>query len=285
MPRLLLLANPSREGVTSLLDDVRALLRDRGELIGELVANGDPLPPDLAPDLAVVLGGDGTLLSQARRVVSRNIGLVGVNFGRLGFLAEFDWESLQQHADVVFGPEPPIRAQMMLEVEVFNPEDDSPCQRGIAINDAAITAGPPYRMIELHVAFDGLSGPELSGDGLIIATPCGSTAYNVSAGGPIVPPDVTALIMTPIAAHSLAFRPMVLGGHHEITVTVSRANDGTTLVLDGQVMVPLQTGSRIVVRRHADSVRFVQNPSTNYWKILLNKMRWAAPPNYRDRGI
>lgn len=282
-PRILLLADHSRAEVTGLIDEVRRTISQHAEIVAERDANGDSLPHDIEVDLAVVLGGDGTLLSQARRVMDRQLPLVGVNFGRLGFLAEFDWISLQQHATTVFGPDPPVQGQMVLAIEVC--EKDGRCaHQDIAINDCVITAGHPFRMIELQISVDGDVGPAMTGDGAIIATPLGSTAYNVSAGGPIVNPKLDAMIITPIAAHSLAFRPIVVSANAVVEVEVMRANEGTTLVLDGRVTVPLKIGQRVQVKRHTRRARFITNPSSSYWQILLDKMRWAAPPTYRDRG-
>lgn len=282
-PRVLLLADRSRPEIAELLGEIRAGIADWAELVGELDADGDPLPDELAADLAVVVGGDGTLLSQARRTVDRGLPLVGVNFGRLGFLAEFDWQTLRQHAATVFGPDPPIQEQMMLAAAVYD-AGGTALHGGIAINDCVLTAGSPFRMIELRLSIDGAEGPTLSGDGVIVATPVGSTAYNVSAGGPIVDPRLDALIVTPLAAHSLAFRPFVLCPACEIRVTVARANPGTSLVLDGQVQFVIEEGHAVAIHRHPRKARFVRNPATSYWGILLHKMRWAAPPSYRDRG-
>ncbi|HVP73643.1 MAG TPA: NAD(+)/NADH kinase [Phycisphaerales bacterium] len=282
-PRVLLIANRSRPEVAAMIDSVDHLVRGHATIAGEIDADDGPLPNHPQADLAVALGGDGTMLSQARRLAGWRIPLVGVNFGRLGVLAEFDMDSLRRHATVVFGPQPPIHEHLILEVEVLD------AQGGVlasekAINDCVVTAGPPYRMIELEISINGNDGPTLTGDGVIVATPIGSTAYNVSAGGPIVQPTLDAIIITPIAAHSLAFRPIVVGTGGGIEVQVVRANAGTTLVIDGQALVPLRKGQRIRVRRDGDRARFVANPSSTYWQILLQKMRWAAPPTYRDRG-
>jgi NAD+ kinase len=282
-PRILLLVDPDRAAVAQRIDEVRAFLHRHADLAAELRADGDPLPRDLKADMAVALGGDGTLLSQARRLVDAGIPLVGVNFGRLGFLAEFDWQSLQQHAAVIFSGRAPLRERMILCASVHD-ESNRRLHEGMAINDAVVTAGPPFRMIELRLSVDGSEGPDFSGDGLIVATPLGSTAYNVSAGGPIVDPRVDAIIITPLAAHSLAFRPCVLGAECEARISLARANEGTTLVLDGQVSVPLKVGQSVSIRRDQRRVRFIGNPSGSYWRILLDKMRWAAPPTYRDRG-
>jgi NAD+ kinase len=282
-PRVLLLANHSRPEVSTHIEQVRQEIARYATLVAELSANGDPIPEHLNAQLAVVLGGDGTLLNEARRVVDQQLPLVGVNFGRLGFLAAFDWNSLQQHAPVIFGGNPPIHEQLVLSTDVC--DANGKCSHpDIAINDCVVTAGHPFRMIELQIAIDGVEGPTLTGDGVIISTPVGSTAYNVSAGGPIVQPNIDSMIITPIAAHSLAFRPIVLGAASVVEIRVMRANAGTTLVLDGRVTVPLKVGERVRATRHPKRAKFVANPSTTYWSVLLEKMRWAAPPTYRDRG-
>ncbi len=283
----MMLVDRSRPEVLGALKDVRAGIGRHAEIIAELETGGDSLPaPGKAsrgtpqPDLAVVLGGDGTLLSQARRLIGHDLPLVGVNFGRLGFLAEFDLESLQRHAAIVFGPAPPIHDRMILSAEVEDP-GGAVAHRGVAINDCVVTAGRPFRMIELNLTIDGSPGPVLRGDGVIVSTPVGSTAYNVSAGGPIVDPRLEAMIVTPLAAHSLAFRPFVLSPDCVLRVEVTRGNEGTSLVLDGQVPVALRTGQTVQIRRDGRRVRFVTNPATTYWQILLDKMRWAAPPTFR----
>ena len=281
--RVILLVNRTRAEVVERLDEVRATIEAHAELCAELDAGNDPLPSDLQADLGVVLGGDGTLLSQARRVADRSLPLVGINLGRLGFLTEFDPESLREQAPLIFGDDPPICERMMLHATVLD-TDGSVATENVAINDCVITAGEPFRMIELDLSIDGNGSTMFGGDGVIVATPVGSTAYNVSAGGPIVSPDVEALIVTPIAAHSLAFRPLLLGPSSELRVTVARANQGTALIVDGQERVKMASGQTLVVRRHTHRARFVTNPSTSYWQILLKKMRWAAPPSYRDRG-
>ena len=282
--RVLLIANHSREDVVRLLADVRTIVESHATIAAEINAEDGPLPVDLDADVAVALGGDGTMISQARRLADRRIPLVGVNSGRLGVLAEFDFESLKQHAATVFGHKPPIHEHLMLDVTLFD-ESGREIAREKAINDCVITAGSPFRMIELEISINGNEGPTLTGDGVIFATPIGSTAYNVSAGGPIVQPALDAIIITPIAAHSLAFRPIVVGTGGDIEVTLARANSGTTLVIDGQMMMPAHKGCRVRVARHQDRARFVANPSSTYWRVLLQKMRWAAPPTYRDRGI
>ncbi len=285
--RALLIANHARHEATRIADIVRSIIAPFAA-IAELDARDESTlhASDLAPafDLAIVVGGDGTLLAQARNLVDHGKPIVGVNAGRLGFLAEFDVDDLAVHAELVFSASPPLRKRMLLALDVMR-HDGTHSTAGLAINDAVIAAGAPHRMIELSLSVDAdEEGVEITGDGVILATPTGSTAYSASAGGPIVHPDVEGISITPVCAHSLAFRPVVIGSHEKISITVRRANEGTSLVLDGQRIIPMQAGDTVLARRHTKDAHFVANPSNRYWETLREKMRWAAPPSYRDRG-
>ena len=278
---VLLVADPRRDGVPTLLAEVRRIVAAHGFTARELEPHHDPLPPDIDAALAIVLGGDGTLLGQARRLADRGVPLVGVNVGRLGFLAEFDLPALERHAAAIFAGRASIRERLLLRAELVR-ADGSAEFAGIALNDVVIAAGPPFRMIEIALRLDGREGPDLLGDGAIVSTPVGSTAYNVSAGGPIVDPELEAIVITPNAAHSLAFRPIVAPASLQVDMHVRRANDGTTLVLDGVPARPLRVGDVVRVRRHDRDARLVANPDHDYWRTLMGKMRWAAPPEYRS---
>lgn len=287
--RIVLIVSQHRERIADLLPEFRDWLGQRTRIVAELDARGDDALPDVIKDadLAVVLGGDGTILSQSRRLVDLEIPLLGVNVGRLGFLSEFDLASLKLQENMIFGDYPlQYRERIMIESRIERSPPDgaqeaSPTRAGdtqLALNDCVITAGPPFRMIELGLELDGEPTPYLQGDGLIISTPIGSTGHSVSAGGAIVSPELDCLAITPIAAHSLAFRPLVVSSTCKIAVTVRRANPGTTLVLDGQNHVPLQKGDRIVVRKYHKRVKLVANPRGNYWRTLVRKLHWAEPP-------
>jgi NAD+ kinase len=281
--KVLLAASPDRPATASILDDVRRIVAKHAEIVAEIQADSAALSANLLFDRMVAVGGDGTLIAQLRRILDRGMPLVGVNSGRLGFLAEFDPISLEEQADSIFGPNPLVRQRMVMDV-IVKRKDGTVVYHGVAVNDVVVSAGFPFRMIELRLEFSGNVGPDVSGDGIIIASPVGSTAYTVSAGGPIVHPDVEALIVTPICPHSLGFRPIVVPSHLDISVRVERANDGTALMLDGQTNIRLAVGDMIQVGRHQSMARLVGNPDVTYWQQLLSKMRWAAPPTYRDRG-
>jgi NAD+ kinase len=293
MPRrVLLLINRAKPEVVDALPEVRALIAKGGGVVAlEQDTRVDQTPPPAeGAELVVVLGGDGTLITQAARCMPLGLPMLGVNLGKVGFLAEFDLDALRAQARALFNGSEPLQLgeRALIEARVERP--GAPGGRAIlALNDCVVTAGPPYRMVAIGLSIDGQPGPTIQGDGVIVCTPLGSTAYNASAGGPIIAPEVRALAVTPIAAHSLAFRPVVVAGSSTITLSMERVNDaegvdgdaGTTLVVDGQLQGRLRRGDRLVLRLHERPVRLVRNPRGNYWSTLVQKLRWAAPPAAR----
>jgi NAD+ kinase len=290
--RVLLLINRSKPDAVAAAPRVRALVNARGRVVAEHGIE-DEFPADIRDnaDLVVVLGGDGSLLGAARRGVALSLPLLGVNLGKVGFMAEFDLPALEEQADTLFGDAAlELQKRPLLRADVFGPGHTGP--GGIAgaprfsalgLNDCVVTAGPPFRLIELRVSIDGGPGPVVAGDGVIVATPIGSTAYSLAAGGSIVSPDVQAFTITPIAAHSLSFRPVIVSAFSTIELDVLRANDdagagGTTLVVDGQLHHRLHKGDRLLVRQHELPVRFVRNPRVTYWDTLTRKLHWASQP-------
>lgn len=284
--RVALLANPTKPHAVNAAAEVRALAARYGVIAGEFPTTDSALPSAASDaDLIVVFGGDGTLLSQARRCVGVDAPLLGVNMGRLGFLAEFDLGAIRHQAQAIFGDGPlPIESYGFMHVEAFAAtRDDAPAFAGIAMNDAVITAGPPFRMISLGMSIDDRPGPSMAGDGVVVCTALGSTAYNMSAGGPILSPRMDAFAITPIAAHSLSFRPVVVPADSCVKITLAKANadkggQGTTLVLDGQSHTPVRTGDRVVIRRDPRKVRLVRNLASDYWSRLIGKLHWASTP-------
>ncbi len=218
--KIVILGNMSKEGVPDQIERLRDWFEQRAEIMGIFPAN-QPLPEDAAAaDLAVVFGGDGTLLSAARLLAGTSVPLMGVNMGKLGFLAEFDVEHMQRHLEAVLGGEIVAKERMMLQVAVSRKREAefvSP-----AANDLAISAGPPFRMIDLRVEQGDSEIARYLGDGLVIATPNGSTGYNMSAGGPILEPTLDAIAITPIAPHTLSVRPIVVRSDLPIRITADK---------------------------------------------------------------
>jgi NAD+ kinase len=295
--RVLIVANRSKAGVAAALDQIVPRIKKPGHIVG--IDLEDQTEITAQADVILVLGGDGTLLSAARRLRGRQIPLLGVNFGRLGFLASFTPKQFDQHFDDFLAEKLPISARSALETSVlvagipckFGDLDDVAQKRkfvSTALNDAVISAGPPFHMIELEIAANGGShdgtgswgGIRYFGDGAIISTASGSTAYNVSAGGPIISPNVDAMCVTPLCPHSLSFRPIVVSSNSTLLVTAILVNDGTTIFCDGQESIQLMTGDRVVIRKSAQPVLLVENPQSQEWHTLAVKLKWAANPEY-----
>lgn len=280
-PTILLIADRSREDVATALGQLEPVFAEHAGEVRHCDIKEEPLDAAAGADLAVVIGGDGTMIQQARRLLGSGLPIVPVNCGHLGFLASFDATTLASEAGVVFGSKPLRRRHMVLNVDLYRADGEDVL--GLpAMNDCVITAGPPFRMIRLSLDIEHQGGPTMSGDGIIVSTPTGSTAYNVSAGGPIVAPGVDAIIVTPLAAHSLGFRSFVVPGDGELVVHVEKANPGTTIVLDGQEQLDVQAGDKVRLSRHEQSMDMITSSTEPYWRILIDKMRWAVPPTYRD---
>ena len=281
----LLVVNTDKPDAERVAKELTALIEKHGNLLTKIAAGDSEPPKELErADLVVVLGGDGTLLGEGRRFAGRNVPVLGVNVGKLGFLAEFDLDAVREQATELFGRGQLRTREVNLLRAQIRHKDNCLEHVGLAMNEAVITAGPPYRVIELGIRIDSSIGPVVRGDGIIVSTAVGSTAYNVSAGGPIVHPHVDTTLITPIAAHSLAFRTIAVPGDSSIEITPIQINDeeksgGTTLVLDGQIQRRIRTDERVLITRSSDAVRLVVNTAGNYWQTLANKLHWAKPPS------
>jgi len=241
-------------------------------------------------DYAVVFGGDGTLISAARVLSPLRIPVIGVNLGKLGYLAEFSVPELEQQFDRIVSGKVPIERRMMLACRVL-PASKKGAGPGLiapkagpvlasAVNDVFVTAGPPFRVIELEIAVDGDRVARCIGDGLIVSTPTGSTAYNVSAGGPILPASMKAMVVTPICPHSLSFRPIVISAASTVEIRGVRLNKGTTVAVDGQVHFGLDPGCAVRITKAPREFLVVNNPLRNAWDTLATRLGWAGTPKY-----
>ena len=276
--KIIIVANTAKSGVSEQVDSLRPWFDQRAEVVTVLEV-GDPAPPDAkSADICIVFGGDGTLLATARMLAQAGVPLMGVNMGKLGFLAEFDVAHMKRHVDEFFAGDLAPAERMMLDIRV-----DSSTGHGFqspAANDVAIVAGSPFRMIELAVALDSRHATTYRGDGLVVSTPAGSTGYNLSAGGPILQPTLDAITITPVAAHSLSMRPIVVHSGLPIRVTAVRANPGTAVSVDGQITSPLHEGDIVEIRKAAWGVKFIPHPDRNFFNTLTQKLQWAHSPHH-----
>lgn len=246
---------------------------------GRETASADDLPKRV--DLVIALGGDGTLLAAANRIAAAglDIPIVGVNFGSLGFLTEVTLAELYDAMSAVLDGTAAIESRMMLQASIGTAEDDDqdPSLDRQVLNDVVITRGSLSRMIDLEVRIDGGFVTRVKADGLILATPTGSTAYNLSAGGPIVEPSVDAYVMTPIAPHTLTNRPVVLSGSAEVRITPLFENVKTEVyaTFDGQFGRELERGESIVIRRAARRLNLIRASGRSYYDVLQQKLKWG----------
>jgi NAD+ kinase len=228
-------------------------------------------------DLVVVLGGDGTLIGMAGRVANAgaDIPILGVNFGSLGFLTEITLPELFASLESVLDGSARIESRLMLRAQTLRGE--TVYSDRLALNDVVITKGALSRIIDLAVAIADQPVMRVRADGLIIATPTGSTAYNLASGGPIVHPAVDAVLLTPIAPHMLTNRPIVVPAAAEIRVRPAEgaSNDELFLTLDGQTGHPLQDEDVVLVQRASRSVRLVRAATRTYFDVLREKLKWS----------
>lgn len=278
LKRVFILGNPDKPGVNEAIADVRAFAESMCTVAGAGLGVDGSIALEAGADLIIVLGGDGTLLAVSRSLGSRQVPLLGVNFGKLGFLAEFSIDGLKKDFDAVLANGELVSPRMILDVCVRR--GGNPCFESLAVNDCVIQAGFPHRIIELALNINDVPLTTLAGDGLIICTPTGSTAYNLSAGGPILQGGVMGIALTPLCPHSLTHRPLVVWHEANIDVVVQRANEGTSVIVDGQVSGPLKAGDCVSVKRFGSDFLLVRNPRFPKWHSLVTKLRWGQPPTY-----
>jgi NAD+ kinase len=224
-------------------------------------------------DLVVVLGGDGTLLGAARKVGRYGLPILGVNIGGLGFLTETPLKRLYKHMERLIAGEIEVETRLMLEASVLR-DDEEKCRLAV-LNDAVINKGALARIIDLRVSIDGRFLTTFSADGLIVSSPTGSTGYNLSAGGPILYPNLEALILTPICPFTLTQRPIILPDTSVIEITMGEDSEEVTLTFDGQVGFDLRDNDTVIVSKSEKNLKLIKSPEQDYFDILRTKLKWG----------
>ncbi|MFN3285986.1 MAG: NAD(+)/NADH kinase [bacterium] len=264
-----------REGVSTLLrhglvvrvnaDGARAVKLE------ELAASEQELAE--SSDALVVVGGDGTILRAARTGAVRGVPVMGVNVGGFGFLAEVGLEELPEALERLVAGRHAVEERMMLAAEVVRSGEVA--ERFLALNDMVVTKSGYARLMPIRVCVNGEHLATYLADGLIVSTPTGSTAYNLSAGGPILSPGVRAMVITPICPHTLTARPVVVDADDVATVEVASEVEGVLLTVDGQVGCPLQGGDVVRVRRAEERARLVRLKPPSFYELLRRKFAWG----------
>ena len=284
--RIALIGRPGGPGVAAPLAGLASFLKARGHVVSldaetAAVASIDGIaawPDDALPreaDLAIVLGGDGTMLAVARRLAPHDVPLIGVNLGRLGFLTDIPLARMEPTLGAMLDGHYTEERRTLLAVTVTRA--DGTRAQAPALNEVVVNRGGLGSMIECSVEIDGRFVYAMRADGVIVATPTGSTAYALSTGGPIIAPEVPAFALVPIAPHALTHRSIAVPDHATIAITVSRGRDAA-VHCDGQAHFDLAEGDRIIATRAPHAARFLHPESHDYFAMLRQKLHWSETP-------
>ena len=283
MKRIGVVARAGAVGAQAVIAELLAWLAARGHAVVLEKETAGLVPAAAAPsvgkaelpgqvDLIVVLGGDGTLLSMARAVGDQGIPLLGVNLGGLGFLTATTLEEMLPALEAWLAGRMAVDERMMLAARVLR--QGRALGEYAALNDVVITKAAMSRIIDFSVSVDGQFATSYRADGLIISTPTGSTAYSLSAGGPILWPGMDAIVLTPICSHTLTNRPIVVPGAQRVEVTIL-TDEEVMVTMDGQVGVNLRARDAVEVRQAAARIRLVRFPQQSFFSVLRAKLKWG----------
>jgi NAD+ kinase len=277
--RVLIVVNSRKDHVSTVVDAVESFVRQRGgETVRMDFAARIPAEALGGLDLAVSLGGDGTLLSCARLVAERGVPILAVNLGDIGFITEVTRDELIPACEDFLAGTTAFSERLMLAVSVRRGAAEVASFTGL--NDAVVSTTGISRMIRLKVQLSDTPVGRYRADGVIVATPTGSTAYSMAAGGPIVYPEMEAFILTPICPFTLGNRPTVVPASEQLEIEVEEnQKTGVALTVDGQETVPLQPGDRVAIRRAARKALIVRSQRRGFYEVLRTKLHWAGEPN------
>lgn len=263
--------------VAAEADRLAALLAASGQEPRPLLPADAESEPSAGPtdaDLVVVLGGDGSILRAARWMGYGQVPVLGVNLGRLGFLADVPRERAAEALGEIVAGRFRLVDHLMFETEVLR--NGVTVHRELGLNETSLLAGPPFSMIEFGLVVDGEPATTYRADGLIVSTPVGSTAYNLSAGGPIVRKDLDAFVFTPLSPHTLTNRTVVDSAARTYEIVVPQPNGGSACVVDGRVIAALSAGDRIRIRRANPRFVLVETGRHGYYRTLREKLAWGG---------
>ncbi|MEM1226807.1 MAG: NAD(+)/NADH kinase [Planctomycetota bacterium] len=271
--KVVVLGAPNRSSVRTEYERLRPSLAANSEIVAEDFEFTFDFT-DCDADVVIVIGGDGSILQSARQMGLHQIPVLGVNCGTLGFLAAISPEEfLDAWPRVCVGHFTIVR-HLMLNVEILR--GDTVVAQQLALNEAAVLGGPPYTILDIDLYADGELATQYRCDGLIIATPVGSTAHNLSAGGPILRRHLQAVTISPISPHTLTYRPVVDSADTTFELIVSKPHETTGIVVDGRVLKPLQSGDRVRIHRAPVAFEMLNVPGQNDYRTLREKLGWGG---------
>ncbi len=281
-----IVANVEKANIAEFAASLKKWLEDRkikvsleANIAAAIGKSGGFKVEDLAGhvDLIAVLGGDGTLLRTARYVADRNVPIIGINMGTFGYLTEVNLNETYVALDLVLKGDFLTEKRMMLDVKILR--NKKIIGSGLVLNDVVINRGNLSRIVELEADVDGQYLTTFKSDGLIVSTPTGSTAYSLSAGGPIVFPGKDLIIINPICPHTLTNRPIIFPERSDIQITLLSKENGATVTLDGQESYRITAGDVMIVRKSKFATRLILSPHRSYGEILRSKLGWGSVPS------
>ncbi|KAA5547054.1 NAD(+)/NADH kinase [Roseiconus nitratireducens] len=272
-PRVVILGTPGRERVRQEAVRLGPIIAQHAEIVAQDFSFAYSFDdPDI--DLVIVLGGDGSILQTARQLSGREIPVLGINCGNLGFLAALSPDDFLEVWPQVSSGKFAIVDHLMLAVKLVR--DGNCIAEQLALNEVAVLGGPPYQILGIDLFADGNLATRYRCDGLILATPVGSTAHNLSAGGPILRRTLDAVVISPISPHTLTYRPLVDSADTRFELTVSEPNESTSVVVDGRILGQLHAGDRVQVARAQTSFQMLSVPGQNDYRTLRDKLGWGG---------
>jgi NAD+ kinase len=272
-PRTVLLGAETDERVCQQLDTLRPMLSKHLEIVWEDFSFQRSFE-DADADLVIVLGGDGAILRAARQMQGNQLPVLGVNLGRLGFLAAISPDELDATLQQLVAGKCHVVEHLMFECSLLR--DGQPCWTQLGLNEVAVLGGPPFSLLDVDLYVDSEWATTYSCDGLIISTPVGSTAHNLSAGGPIVRKDMQAFVIVPISPHTLTVRPVVDSADRTYEIAVHAPREGTSVVVDGVVLGSVTEADRIRVQRAASGFKMLQVAGHDDYATLREKLGWGG---------
>ncbi|MBI5102356.1 MAG: NAD(+)/NADH kinase [Nitrospirae bacterium] len=281
MKKLGIICKPGRPETIEILRGLLPWLSEKGceALVDKAAAYGSGITGyeraeiATAADMVLVLGGDGTMLSASRLVAERGVPILGVNLGSMGFITEINREELYAALENMFSGECDLEDRLMLTAKVYRGGEIA--AEYFVLNDVVINKSALARIIDLDAFIHGTYVTTFKADGLIIATPTGSTAYSLSAGGPIIYPTLDSIVLTPICSHTLTNRPIVLPGDFQVRLILKTHSEDVFLTLDGQIGLPLMVNDVIEIEKSAFKTRLSMPCERDYFKVLRNKLKWG----------
>jgi NAD+ kinase len=277
MKKIILLGDISKKKIRETITELEPLFRKKSHLSVIDISHEDELK-NVSADLAFVFGGDGTILSASRKLYNKQIPLIGVHLGKFGFLAELTLQDINDSLARICAGEYVISQRMLLTCKVIRAKQV--IHETVGLNDAVISRTSLSRLISIKLYVNEKIVTTYSCDGLIVSTPAGTTAHSLSAGGPIVTPDMEAFAITPICPHTLSNRPLVVSGSSKIEMEQISESKGVGLTVDGQVYFDVKAGDRVVIEKAEKKLQLIDTQTRTFYDVLREKLNWRGQPAY-----